>query len=495
MLGYTYQALLMVVGVWLTPFLLGRVGQHDYGIWLIGLQVLAYLGLADIGVVALLPREVAYATGRAGGAATSAELPSIIGRTFRVVLYQTPLVGGIAALIWLLYPTPAQYRGFLGLILVTFTLLFPFRVCRAVLEGLQDLQFQGRVQIVSWLTGTGLTVALVLLGSGFYAMVIGWAFSQVLATAAFGYRLLSRFPQVLPRQRSHFLASGTGAYMKSGLWASLTQVAQPLLNGSDILFVGKMLGPAAVVPYTCTGKLAFILGNQPQMLLEAALPGLSEVRAGRSKADLLRVATALTQVSLMISGAVVCVIVAANRGFVNWWVGPNLFSGQLISCLMALRILLRHCNTTTVYTMFSLGMERRLSILTLADGVVTCVASFGLIAWLGPIGGPLASILSVCIVCLPGNIAAVAREAEVSTLVLLRPLWPWFWRFLVLLSVALAVAQVWTPSNIVQTGLTAALAGLIYVAAMLSIGPKSIIWPYLQPRVRPLWNLVTERLG
>jgi hypothetical protein len=31
-LGYTYQELLMLVGLWLTPFLLHRIGQHDYGI-------------------------------------------------------------------------------------------------------------------------------------------------------------------------------------------------------------------------------------------------------------------------------------------------------------------------------------------------------------------------------------------------------------------------------------------------------------------------------
>src|SRR5439155_16324286 len=62
-LGYAYMWLIMVAGLWLTPFLLRRIGGHDYGLWLIGLQVLNYLSLVDFGVLALLPREVAYATG------------------------------------------------------------------------------------------------------------------------------------------------------------------------------------------------------------------------------------------------------------------------------------------------------------------------------------------------------------------------------------------------------------------------------------------------
>jgi low temperature requirement protein LtrA len=44
-LGYVSQALVMVTALWLTPFLLNRLGQEDYGLWLVGLQLLTYLTL------------------------------------------------------------------------------------------------------------------------------------------------------------------------------------------------------------------------------------------------------------------------------------------------------------------------------------------------------------------------------------------------------------------------------------------------------------------
>ena len=77
--GYANQALIMATGLWLTPFLLRRLGQDHYGIWLIGLQTLAYLSLFDFGVVALLPRETAYAVGQDCKAGTEA-LPKVVGR-------------------------------------------------------------------------------------------------------------------------------------------------------------------------------------------------------------------------------------------------------------------------------------------------------------------------------------------------------------------------------------------------------------------------------
>ena len=70
--GYLLLVLSTVVGLWLTPFLLRNIGPHDLGLWLITTQILGYLMLLDLGVVALAPRETAFATGRAiGGNADS----------------------------------------------------------------------------------------------------------------------------------------------------------------------------------------------------------------------------------------------------------------------------------------------------------------------------------------------------------------------------------------------------------------------------------------
>ena len=49
--AYIYQASLMLVGLWLTPFYIRTLGERDYGIWLVGLQVLNFLLLCDFGII------------------------------------------------------------------------------------------------------------------------------------------------------------------------------------------------------------------------------------------------------------------------------------------------------------------------------------------------------------------------------------------------------------------------------------------------------------
>ena len=75
--SYVSQVVLALVGLWVTPFLLGRLGQEQYGLWLVATQLLAYLALTDLGIVALLPREVAAmrqmtSAGAMGGGVSSA---------------------------------------------------------------------------------------------------------------------------------------------------------------------------------------------------------------------------------------------------------------------------------------------------------------------------------------------------------------------------------------------------------------------------------------
>jgi hypothetical protein len=185
-LGYAGQVLTIVVGLWLTPFLLGRIGAHDYGLWLVALQVLAYVALLDVGVVALLPRETAFATGRRALTGDGRELPALVGETARLVLWQTPAAAVVALAVWLSIPTEWDaLRAPLGVALAAFVVLFPLRVFQAVLQGLQDFAFLARAQLAAWTAGLALTVWMVFQGFGLYSVAAGWVLTQLLAAPAF----------------------------------------------------------------------------------------------------------------------------------------------------------------------------------------------------------------------------------------------------------------------------------------------------------------------
>jgi O-antigen/teichoic acid export membrane protein len=398
-----------------------------------------------------------------------------------------PLVALGALVAWLILPTAWEgLRYPIGVVLVVFVVMFPLRIFNAVLNGLQDFGFLGRMGIVSFLLSAGTTVALVLAGLGLYALAIGWTVLQLAGAVTGWYRLRTHFPGVLPERLPRLRWTTTRSRLKQGFWVSLNQIAQLLVSGTDILLIGKFFGPAAVVPYVCTGKLISVLANQPQMLMQLAGPALSQMRMGESRERLSQVCIALGQAMLMLSGAVVCIVLIVNQGFVSRWVGTGQFGGISLTLLILLSMLLRHWNITIGYALFSFGRERRLCVTALVEGLVSVGAVALLASRWGLIGAPLGMIIGACLVSLPANLSALAAESGMTVWALVRPLMPWFTRFIALLLGAGAIARVWAPRTWPLLALTAICGTLVYLAVMFPLALRYPLSLYIRPRLLPL---------
>jgi len=480
--GYANLLVVTVVGLWLTAFYLARLGEHDYGLWLVVAQVLAYLALLDLGVVALLPREVAYVTGADGGQPT-ARVARAAGETLTVALWQLPLVAAAGAAVLLFLPADwAQLRGPLSAVLAAFVITFPARIFQATLRGLQDLAFLGAAQTATWTLGTAIGVAGIFTGLGLYALAAGWAASQVAGPVFWAIRLRRRFPEAFPSRPMRVAGAALRQRLRAAGWISVTQVAQVLIAGTDLLILGRVIGPAAVVLYYCTAKLVSVFQHPPLLLLDAAQPGLAQMRTGESRDRLAAVSAALTQAVLVLSGGVACVVLGVNQGFVTWWVGPDRFGGLALTAALVAAMLLRHWSTSATYALFALGHERRIAITILGDGIVTVTAQVALTRWLGPLGAALGTVAGVALVSLPANLIGLGRETA-GIRAQLAALTPWAWRFALGASVALALALSWQPAHVPGLAVATLAAAAAYAA---------LTWPFawhgaLATYVRPLW--------
>ncbi len=388
------------------------------------------------------------------------------------MLWQLPavaLVGG--AVVWLLPPEWALLRGPIGLVVLVFVVAFPFRVFIAVLQGLQDLAFVGATQLTSWAAGSVVTIAGVFAGLGLYSLTFGWVTTQAVSAGMAWVRLARAFPEVLPQRLPSLTFGALRQQIGRGAWISVSQLAQVLLSGTDLVVIGKLLGPEAVVPYACTGKLITMLANQPQMFMQLALPALSELRTSATRQRLFEVSRSMTQMMLLASGAIVAVVLATNEAFVAWWVGDGQFAGVTLTVLLLVGMVIRHLNTTAIYALFCFGNERRLALTGIAEGVGSTAVMFALVPGLGLYGAALGPLVATCLISLPSNLRALAREEGTTAMSLLTPLTPWLVRLIVVLAGLAALL-----SAIQVRGLT----GLVMVSMTVGVGYLAIMLPVLR---------------
>ena len=62
--SYVHVGISVIAGLWLVPFTLGHVGARAYGLWLASGELLAYAGLAELGMLVTLPWLIAQADGQ-----------------------------------------------------------------------------------------------------------------------------------------------------------------------------------------------------------------------------------------------------------------------------------------------------------------------------------------------------------------------------------------------------------------------------------------------
>lgn len=479
--GYLHLTLVTVVGLWLTPFLLDRIGQHDYGLWLVATQIVGYLMLLDLGVIALLPREVAFASGASheNGLSSAAR---VFRRIRALVIWQVPLVALAGLALWWWLPGGWEaLRGPLGGILIIFVAIFPLRVFQAALQGLQDLAFLGRLQVAVWTLSTVAIVALVLAGAGLYALLAGWALLQAGTAAAAWWRMRATYPALLLPDGGQSEAAGprTREYLKDSLWVNLSQLAQILLSGTDLLVLARLLGPGAVVPYACTAKLAIVFANHPYLLGNTAIPALSQIRASGDTPRLVQVARALSQTVLLFSGLIACAILIANTWFVSWWVGPDQYAGLQVTLAVVSAMVLRHFSFTLAQVLFCLGRQRALSLTGIADGVTAVVLMVLLIPRIGIVAAPLSQVASVSLVSLPVHGWLFWRTVGPSAGDLFASSFSLCLRILAVGGLSAGFAWLVPQPGIAVTTAALALMVLLYLTATADLALQPPLRPYL----------------
>ncbi len=492
--AYVYQACAMLVGLWLTPFYIRVLGQKDYGIWLVGLQVLTFLLLVDFGLVGIIPRDVAHANGLEKSEPGSDKLALLVSQASKVVLFQTLIVTLVAFAVYFLRPSDPGLRGPAGLVLAVFVVSYPLRLFPAILQGLQDLKFLGHLRIWLWALSAGIIVILLLLGARFYALACGWCLQQLAHDLIAFVRLRRLRPDLVSLDGWKKSGPMQWRWLLRGFWVSVSQTAYSMLTGADLLIIARFLGPASVVVYSCTAKLVNILQNQPQILASTALPGLSQMKTSESRERVLQTTTSLTQAMLLLVGAVFCIVLAVNRQFITLWLGSQFFGGMMLTGLLVVNYLFRQIDNTLGLALFALGYEKFSAIRCLLDAVVSVALASILVGRWGINGVVFGFLASAVFVALPIDAFLFVREFKISVFELLRPYIPYLWRVALIGSLAVVVMiRLDSPSVFTVAG-TVVLVGLAYLLLALPHAWRTPLGAYLQTALTTLRSGMRSRM-
>jgi O-antigen/teichoic acid export membrane protein len=375
-------------------------------------------------------------------------------------------------------------RGPVVLVLLTFVLTFPLRASHAILQGLQDLKFLGVLRVWLWALSAALSVVLLLLGAGFFALACGWCAQEAGTSLIAVIRLRRLRPDLFNRQTWRSAGTFRWQWLTRGLWISLGQVSNAMVGGTDLLIIARVFGPATVVIYSCTGKLVQVLQQQPQVLASTALPGLSQMKTSEMRGRVQKAATCLTQAMILVAGGIVCIVLPLNQQFVNHWIGARYFGGVVLTVLFLANFLVRLIDYTLALALFAFGHEKLFAIRAMLDGVVSVILAAILVRPLGLNGVILGFLCGALLVPIPLDLHRFAREFDVSIRAAAQPYVPYLWRITAVGVVAFAIMRRIELPNLFSLAIAATLVSSLYLLVTIPYVRKTELGGYIGAAVQ-----------
>lgn len=392
-------AINVVVGFFLSPFLVHSLGDSAYGLWVLVLSVTGYMGLLDTGLRVSIVKHTAESNARG----------DTIGLN-RVLFTGLALYAGLGVLvvltaaaaspwfhIWFKLPPSEAATGRLLALLagINIALSLPLGVLGGLLAGLQRYDRVSQATVIVLLARTAAIVAAVLGGLGLIALAWIHIASQVLtgvimiAMARREFPALDLTPQWLhwPTVRSLYSYSG---------FIILNNVAMFLLFFSGEVLIGIFLGAAAVTIFAIARSLVQYLSTLIGAMTQVFHPYASDQHERgntRAVADALIVGTKTT---LLIALPVGAAFVIIGRTFIGLWMGPQYAdpAGSLLTILTVSQIVWLS-QSTAGNILLGIDKHRFLTGLNVVTGVIGIVAGALLIRPFGAWGVPAGMALPI----------------------------------------------------------------------------------------------------
>lgn len=389
-------AVTILVGFFLTPFVIQHVGKGGYGIWTLVATLVGYYGILDLGISTAVVRYVAHHAGRGDTRALNETASTAI--TVFVVMGLVVLGASVALATPLAHffhiaeARATEFRHVVWLLGLACAIAFPGNVLAGVMRAHERFVAFNAVTLLSTLVRAGLTVWALVAGYGLTGVALATAAAGVITVVANALLCRVLLPHVRFRPglcRRAVLRS----LVAFGVAATVIAMGDLLRFKLDPFLLGKWKGMNAVAVYGVAALLIHYMLTSVTAGLGVLTPRFASLQ-GDATPDRLR---GLFVRSLSISSALGfgagTLVICCGGPFVHLWVGPTFRGGVPVLWILGASYAVAMAQTPGISAMYAMNRHRAYALANTLEGVANLALSLALISSYGIIGVALGTAI------------------------------------------------------------------------------------------------------
>jgi O-antigen/teichoic acid export membrane protein len=389
----------MAVAFLLTPYILARLGNERYGVWVLAFAITGYFEAFDFGVGAAFVKYVAESYARHELDRLSRLVSTgLVCFSLLAIIVVTALVT-LSEPLLRLFNVPAGLHADAATVLLGAAVVLGLSnlasVFQGIVVGLQRMEASNVVVIVTSLVNVGGTVAALEGGYGLPGLVLVSGVVTALRATLMAGAARRLLPELRLSARS-IDRSSLRTLLGYGLPVQVTTFASRINLQINRLLVAYFLGLTAVTVYEVGFKVAYTATLLLLTLVSAIAPAASELEARGDRAALGAFYLRGMRYVALIAVPVAALIFVTAPAVLRAWVGPGYDAAvsvaQVLTVSFLLNLILTGVGTTMARGMGRPGDETRYILLSLTLRVVLGLV---LTALFGMSGVLAATVLAV----------------------------------------------------------------------------------------------------
>jgi O-antigen/teichoic acid export membrane protein len=384
-LNVTMNWIAMVVGMivpfFLTPMVIRHLGTVAYGVWILAVSTVAYLGLLDLGLRSAVIRYVSKAD--AQGQVTEAQDAIGAALWFRILIALAAVV--LSFVLALVFPHLFKVPGGLERPAQITVLMCAFAVAVTLISGVFGAVLGAihRFDVLSWVTVAQTAVkavgVIVILLSG--RGLIALAFWEFVVTLLVGIVTWMAAVKIYPACRVRLERPDIKTLKKIWSYSFTTfiiVIAVQVVFNTDNIVVGAFISVGAVAFYSIGGSLVAYSRQVVSSVATTFIPMASNLEAAGKSEELQRLLLKGTQATLGLALPVSLVLLFRGKTFIGLWMGAK-FSEEAGTVLQILMISQFFGVANTTAGQIAFGIEKHNSVANWAIAEATLNLSLSIL--------------------------------------------------------------------------------------------------------------------
>jgi O-antigen/teichoic acid export membrane protein len=391
--------LTLLVGVFLSPFILHKLGDDAFGLWILIFSITGYYGIFDFGIRSSIVKYVAEfeAVGDRDRLIRVVNVSLLVYSCVALaVLIVVSICGIYVNVLFRISPSYLHTARLLFLVVGSSVALgFPLSVFTGILEGLQKFYFVNMIQVGATLLRVLLIILVLNHGLGLLAISFITVLIPLLSYVIYAWHVIHRIPLQFGVK---FVDKSTFQLMRRySLSSFISMVAFRLRFQTDAIIIGAMLSTSAITYFSIGSKLisySFLFVSGVGQVLT---PMFSQLDATNDQRRLRKLFVIGNRACALIVLPVSVTLLVLGKSVIDVWVGPRYESSYVILVILLIPSILSDVQGGSRQMLYGMGQHKVLAVVNSVEGLANVIFSVVLVHYRGIVGDALGTAIPLAI--------------------------------------------------------------------------------------------------